>query len=658
MRTLKTRTLNCGVVCSLEVHDQTTVKELKHLLKAENEQFKGCKLIFNQIELNDDQTVGSLALDQGSFVTALLRTQRRGQVAVRHKLRGDGRRDEKCSPKHPQKELMGPSDALDTLLPGYESRPMRSPVKPPMVRQQILGTEAPLFNDLRRQSLHESGETHDIFSGAVAETSSGDLDVPWKRSSLPNDAAAAQVPLPPYLRKLEKSFGQLCAIYDFLMHNHIPSTWLNINKTLNSLGLDLAVTLDDIKCISGVCPEVVQFVSLAPAAGWSDAPDAWRCTPTLSKSPQQQPILLKTDVRAQGEANRSHSSKLVIPKPGHLSTDDSGTDLRGNTDAMVEMGYSVVVSDPWNTAGRPPKNFVLEMSAARGREGLDHHEGVFEDDGDGTHDEYSQTVVPKKNKSRESPSPRVNKRMRQAWAFRLAAVQLTAFLQDQHFKRDGVPPLSANDWNSKIDAVAKRRRSRHGKEKLAAEALGTKPRPGGRANQQPANPDLNQLLSSGSWHPAFPIHTFETLESIHSVVQIVRNAANESWTAALHQTDPFMRASTSRVRGWHANNKSVEEESSSKRQRKNTAPPQILKKHPPCTDRTKVCLCLVCIMCRAMRVCYIWMSLLLWMSLLTSCLLILRVCVFRFFFFLAHKCSSTAPNFWNIYSPFRDIMVK
>lgn len=497
---------------------------------------------------------------------------------------------------------------LDTLLPGYVSRPMPSPVKKrprtgsrdeqiahqrpeaerapvetPQLRTTTPRSDVPafaptsgLFHSLQQELQQARVEAG---SGPPPNTEAKGLSADFKLPELPGPKSIAQLPISPTLERLEACFDRLNAVHEFLFRTHIQATWPNIVNALKGTGAQGALSPDDVLALSQLCPDVVRVMHRSRPGGEAYQPHPWQRA-NLGPPTDEQRVALEGAAASEADAEQGDGA---IPHPGHIATDGSGTVVRGALDD--EAGVLMVV-DPWHSLDEPPDEFISAVhqrwnrgNASDGREICADAEKEATEGGDAGARPDGEGVVERDGKRvRRRQKPRCNKRVRQAWALRRAAVLALALLQEQHF--DGDPPPLPDAQPAAVETkqrAAPRRRSRQGKQ--AAQAA--QPTAAEEVENTPAPLSLHALMCSGKWHPAFPVADV-TLESIVAAAATINAAAAMERGAAAEAADALIAA---RVR---AKDEGEDQAAKKGRGRAPAAPPQMLKRYPPCMDTTQV----------------------------------------------------------------------
>ena len=587
---------------------------------------------------------------------------------------------------------------LDTLLPGYASRPQPSPVKPiskhtteqattpinepntnislPRVEDarldgglcndigdwEVKKNRKPLLGNIPAPTLLELAterrkqrEPNDISNGVSAAIGGGIhapvvppavilsvhqnaasdqqdcnplINIPKCLSlSLPPECLAS-IPLPNIALQFEAKFRRIIAVYDFFQRHHIQSTWQALEQSMRSAGVDSHVTLDDLHILTTLCPHVIH---VAPHLSASDDPqqrfDDWR--------QQQQP--------SNGNTPINNNNEITNSAPGGLG-------IGGIFDTAIHpvfdgsMDLIVTLSDPWEIKYSenegPPRIFLEEAQA---REEMKEREGATlihaadevldgEESGDAlfptTKVSPSSAGVSKKRRPVQS-----NKRIRMEWELRKALILNVAYIQERHFKGN-VPPVSSlaallpKAASRSIPLRKKRvrptRRSKAGQRAQAAAASfltedclrelsevisllddDDKEAPmddGGQVDISLTKPaditDLDEILALGRWHPAFPIDTAVTNETIKQAAQAIQNALKHQESGkdisdvrlSNNNNIDALAAARAPTESPSEPKMNTQRQSSStaqkSRSRRPAAPPQLLKKHPPCTDTT------------------------------------------------------------------------
>ena len=312
-----------GECIEVMTHPKQTISDLKHALAKERQSLRRCELFYRGSILRNDTLVTDLVLNDSSFLTVLegrvLKTYKNNARAgscttMKPTLASDSLQNKKPSDlvvgipdcrlndRNQSKDLQkndGRNDLveieknggrpLDTLLPGYSSRPNPSPQKPPRMLRDS-GNECHVCNDVG----NFAGENHSITletnnSGSEVDTSSKHCisnhyqwDVCCSKPIFKSNEKNAKkskdfcsngiefehlfrLPLPKSLENLEVFFLQISRMFDFLTQAMVKTTWKNFCDMFQSLQLhetDL-IYLENLNFVAQICPEVVQITGLS-----------------------------------------------------------------------------------------------------------------------------------------------------------------------------------------------------------------------------------------------------------------------------------------------------------------------------------------------------------------------------------------------------------
>lgn len=154
---------------------------------------------------------------------------------------------------HNPSTLQSSPGKLDTLLPGYTSRPFPSPRKRTSCRAE---------QSLRPQCLdgEEEGGARHLSDAAPSSHTVPDLD----------PGVLVSFPLPPILQRLEESFCLIAVHYEFLVKRHIRPTLKALCSAIEASVGNSAPISQDLRLISMLCPHIVRFES---GGRWNDQND-------------------------------------------------------------------------------------------------------------------------------------------------------------------------------------------------------------------------------------------------------------------------------------------------------------------------------------------------------------------------------------------------
>lgn len=521
------------------------------------------------VRLHSDQTLGDLHLVHGDFLV--------GRCNWKHGHHGDtfntlpydapyrvqvaleGRRNTSehapgpsLAPNSPGAINAGsvpPSSPgqLDSLLPGYLSRPYASPRKKRGASQQEIRSDAILsFRPAIPGSL-VSNQTPPFANtppGAVLGVVSGvDGELgPW---TVPlNDAAGlARLLVPPVLQRLEAVLTQLALHYSFLVRNHIQPTWETLRKAIEAAAThesSLIPNLEEVRTIAALCPEILQLQSHDPNNRKSYR-SLW----------QNRTLDVRQATALRAAAAEAEAPTGVIPHPSHITTDGAGTLIFKAWRSLGESGdehtdYVVCLTDPWQVRAITPvpAAFIEEFHGAR-------RSKEQQNDSLGCNNELTDDDIKSNDSLLLRKNSRSSKKYRMAWALRTAGLRAVLYLQDMF--------LSRNPSLRHISLPTSDRRSRQYVEcRQNAEA-------------ENSNADAATFLTQGKWHPAFRVEKV-------TLKEILEGAAGVAHADSRLAAEPGAHGGTDVPLP-------VNEQHQAKRTR-TTAPPQMLKKYPPCMDRS------------------------------------------------------------------------
>lgn len=554
---------------------------------------------------------------------------------------------------------------LDTLLPGYASRPQPSPVK--ATRQQptletaelsitkgdvsTLGVQngqngglGSFADGFQNKDAHSGGGVPTLLELAaqnsrlreddnvaqqplvhvhahltppetaiVPSTNQDQAQVPLSdilSTPLPTIKVSLQpdiitrIPLPAAALQYEAQFRRIISVYDFFQRHHIQCTWQALEQSMRSTAPTFPVTLEDLKTFAALCPQVVH---VAPHISASDDPqnryDDWRQG--------------NNTVRGGGGATASENGRFD-----------------GTGDLVVTL------SDAWEARygedGAPPRSFLEEIQTTEERENNSKAQmaqekketTIAEDNSDSSPDRMidkessgSITASGKVLLSRKRRRVQSNKRYRMAWELRKSLVVAVAFIQELHFGGNApkVPLLAAPRESVAANSLKRPRPTRRSKAGQRAQAATAASDAIGKPHEEiisllddleetptateqgPLLPssdviskescDLNEILAQGRWHPAFPINTAVTSETIAQAAQAmnasrdleVRSGGDDRNGPTPVDADYTQIDALAAVR---LQEQPTKPKPSARRAQKSrpAAPPQLLKKHAPCTD--------------------------------------------------------------------------
>jgi len=549
------------------------------------------------------------------------------------------------------------SGALDSLLPGYLSRPQPSPQKPkqlvavdrlPEEEVQIQGaggssgggfiTKRANTNARQAKTLLQLASTIDSSSQQPhlehkqQEAPAVPSTAPLPRTTLPIPSPASNVaagihgqatsvsillptlspeaiallPLPSTALLLESQFRSLCIFYEFFQRHHIQCTFTSIQQSMNNAGVMSVLTLEDLEILARLCPSVLHVSRHLSAA---DVPenrtDDWRDASNGCSN----------DAAAVVESTEGETERAV-----------DGIAPGAAVAAVSAVGEDLLISlvDPWEAkyeaGGSPPVSFLEEISAAENQSKIsmlpsnavagipvalkvaDELDEVNEEETSGV------AVSPKTAKNSRKRKLHSNKPRRMAWQLRKSLISAMIVLQERYFG-DIVPPVPETKEVQKEtkNRTENTRRSKAGKQmqkQARAQAAAAAAEEAAEAivegpaevislldefiEEQTTNTLLQNLLNQGKWHPLFPLENIVTLSALKEsadILQTLQSQQPKSNTkdASKDALDALTIAQNAKARL----QQQAKKPPASKRARKAPpAPPQLLKKHAPCTDTT------------------------------------------------------------------------
>jgi DEAD/DEAH box helicase domain-containing protein len=253
--------------------------------------------------------------------------------------------------------------------------------------------------------------------------------------------AIASLPLPSTVLLLESQFRSLCTFYEFFQRHHIQCTFHSIQQSMNNAGVMSLLTLENLEVLARLCPSVLHVSKHLSAA---DVPenrtDDWRDTNNGNSS--------------SGGAAAAAAAVVDSTEGGT----ESGTQRAGDGTAAVAEDLLISLVDPWEAkyeaGGSPPVPFLEEMCAAENQlkisllpssnatvagttAALNAEDEVHAIDGE----ENGGIFVPAKTamKSRKRKLS-TNKPRRMAWQLRRSLISAMVVLQERYFG-DTVPPV-------------------------------------------------------------------------------------------------------------------------------------------------------------------------------------------------------------------------
>ena len=498
---------------------------------------------------------------------------------------------------------------LDSLLPGYLSRPQPSPrkkvvfVRPataaveneadepdvsvcttnrttPLSLAQLAAANA-LHEELRREaaeivaaaSVAAAAASKKKINQRTSTTTTADRSEEErlheeedneKRVFAPmvkkiDDAIAANLPLPPYLQQLETKFHLVIKFHDFFQRMHLQCSVKALQQSMHSAA---ALTLDDLNLMAALCPEIVHVVHHVSA----------------SELPQQ-----RRDAWRSGEEQFDDEEDV--------EEDNRPSSFFNNSDNEGQFLVSLV--DSWKSRhdgnGRRaaiPPSFIEQLQIFDTTPSLGEQQGEEEeDDGAGNGVALSPENSQKSEKSITKKRHRAQsaKSHRMAWQFRKALVKVVAYLQQQYFDGADIPAV--------LDASRKKKvAQRRSKAGIAAAAVAGAARTSSETTPPPAvkmtHYSLDELIQQGRWHPVFSLHNIAVINQ--EAVQLAAHALFQP-PQHHHHRDEAEEDGIDTDDALQVIRRDQTNQPLSKKKKKSSiaaAPPQLLKKHPPCTDTT------------------------------------------------------------------------
>ncbi|KAG7666576.1 hypothetical protein KSW81_000350 [Nannochloris sp. 'desiccata'] len=538
------------------------------------------------------------------------------------------------------------SDTLYSLLPGYLSRPQPSPQKPKQLLavnrlpeqqvqieragdlpgagfiKEIAKPNAPQGKTLLQlassiDSGHRPQRPQQEREEAPAAPSTAPL--PETTLSIPSSTnivfignlpqeinlfplisalspeAIASLPLPSTALILESQFRTLCTFYEFFQRHHIQCTFSGIQQSMNNAGVMPLLTLENLEVLASLCPSVVHVSRHLSAA---DVPenrtDAWRDGINGSTNDADGVVEL-IEGGTEGGAHRAVEGMAAV--------------------AATAEDLLISLVDPWEAkyeaGGSPPIPFLEEIYAAENQIPRSTVAGTSAValDADDTLDEINReqnggvVVPPKTIKSSRKRKLISNKPRRMAWQLRKSLINAIVVLQERYFG-DAVPPAPEIYQVQKATKTraANTRRSKAGKQNQQRAQAQAAADTGVEApaevislidehiEQQSTDALLQNLLKLGKWHPLFPLENTVSLSALKEsteILQTVQPPQPGSNTIGSSGGGDALDALTIAQHATTRLQQQPRKPPPSKRARKApAAPPQLLKKHAPCTDTT------------------------------------------------------------------------
>jgi ATP-dependent helicase YprA (DUF1998 family) len=504
---------------------------------------------------------------------------------------------------------------LDSLLPGYLSRPHASPQKPKQLSQTAAALNKPKTTVNGLLPGTSTANTSTNFSKYTPKHSPSAV---FKNISA---EAIASLPLPSTALVLESQFRSLCTFYDFFQRHHIQCTFQSLQLSMNNAGMVPGVSLENLQLMKRLCPSVVHVARLLGAAEVQENRiDDWRDSAQI-------------DAGATGATGAEGLAESGAARPPPVPVEGEGTAAGDDGDVLVSL------VDPWEAkyevGGSPPILFLEEMNAAENEinkpppllpgttvattaAGTTSASEVAEIDDDfdefcGEDNGLTDDQVSGKKRGRGKRKLASNKPSRMSWQLRKSLVSAIFLLQERYFEGT-VPPVPRIPAQQLFHQIKKRaanaRRSKAGqeKQKLAATAAAETEKNTAAAAapevvislldeasdvEKSAESLLEDLLKQGRWHPLFPLENIVTLaalvegaEILAAVVEQQPSATNKAATgseiADVNALDALSIAHNAELRLAQVRRPPPQKRA----RRAPPAPPQLLKKNAPCTDTT------------------------------------------------------------------------
>lgn len=310
------------------------------------------KFVRLQGTIIDDEstTVGQLNLQEGHYLVSCMHYMFDASLplpftsSVQTALLQKKRRLSKAPPAIDQllDSPERPREILDSLMPGYLSRPNASPGKPRKIMKcalegtvssQSLHNSAALLKSARRSCIPLQG---DIEATTVYDQLHKDLQEAYQQSLACNegtrhphrvpargpenmevvgDSIIAGMPLPGLIVDLQKKLSVLVSLHDFLVAQHIQPTLDNVRTISPESGF---LGTEDILTIAKLCPNIISLSK--PSKFESPKKAAWK---------QSEGVLAVNVASALNTAAQSEGAGEgpdgPIPHWMHVRTDGAGT---------------------------------------------------------------------------------------------------------------------------------------------------------------------------------------------------------------------------------------------------------------------------------------------------------------------------------------------
>jgi hypothetical protein len=568
---IEVRTLD-GVTFSFDLSDESIVRNVKALLEERRPGLSSSRLLYKGKILKDDTTLGSIAVPDGDFLTAIGGKKRRCDDQAPRPVLEKPRATDTAADHHVPRNVATPQNPplteLDTLLPGYASRPNPSPQKPRLPASisiqsgvgeathsrtqdcsaetsHLLCGKGPGATLVQLAAVHAARDARmeivELAPAPRSESSPPHLDrsrelicredgshgcLEKKRSpaavdeiaclpelKLPAASIMASLPLPEVLQEMQRHFLRLAEIHDFLVRTSIHPTWNKICATMQALGMH-KISFNSVRILAMLCPEV-----------------------------------------------------LVI-----------GDDAVGD--------FPIALADPWSAREGEgvPLEFIEELTSIISRVVNEAIEPLE------VGNDITATLLKEKRQRRRTKG---NKRIRQAWVLRVAMIACVTLLQTRYFE-DAVPAIPAASRSSGMSM----RRSRMGKQRKAAVCVdltaSSESQNGNDISTMTYLPGeggqtlLENLLQQGKWHPDLCLKKI-TLSQVQSAAQdLSRHPASAHGRAITTRDGAAAFQEISRLT-------SVSDASTVtclhhfggiSHPNRPAAPPQVLRRHPPCRSTT------------------------------------------------------------------------
>eukprot|EP00890_Picochlorum_soloecismus_P000885 jgi/Picsp_1/1798/NSC_05266-R1_atp-dependent rna helicase len=251
MLCLVVKTLSGGSEVVVEVPESNTVSQLKIKLAEKDKRFKGCRLLLHGTLLQNGIMVKDLDLNgKQNYITACLRKNVSGMgrkdTRVKSATGSDGLLEQGSEFKlHAGTEegfTRAGEHATETLLPGYSSRPNRSPIK---YRKQMPGSGTEDIGKACVRSEHNYVDDN-VSEGSISHFISN-MDI-------------SGMPIPIFFQRLERTFDLLWSIDGFL------SSLKAVRHSLKSVLACLPVSTEsldfeqkNLMILNKICPCIIHI---------------------------------------------------------------------------------------------------------------------------------------------------------------------------------------------------------------------------------------------------------------------------------------------------------------------------------------------------------------------------------------------------------------